>query len=157
MRKIESLQPNECIHIRNEKEAKRISKMLGLRCLAGGYVFEQGHVWVAELKHRNNQPQKILPASDFLPKKKSKYKRLKRRVEEALKEQPKEIDFSVPGQLVEDSNKNVFCSTGVINEKQLLVSPIKNNKITYKSEWVEISNLNLYTGEITLSNNLKQQ
>lgn len=72
-----------------------------------------------------------------------------------LIEQPKEIDFSVAGQLVVVARGDVYISSGIENNNHVLVLPIENNKVLIKSDWIKKEWLKPYAGTITLSNNGK--
>lgn len=87
MRKITDLKPNECIHIRTEKEAKKIKKLTGLELLKKGkyVVTSKGKFWWSS----DIPPEKeILPASDFIKKSntKKRLEKLEKTVEEGFKE-----------------------------------------------------------------------
>lgn len=68
MRQITDLKPNECIAIRSEKEARKISKLTGseLPITKNDYVYLQTGVWYATQQIMFNY--EVLEASEFLPK-----------------------------------------------------------------------------------------
>lgn len=98
-RTIESLKPNECIHIRTEKEAHRISKKLSKakiinpisRAIERGYLsHEKGFLLdphgngFGGVSSIYNTTHKVIPASDFISKKKSKTAKRLDRVERRI-------------------------------------------------------------------------
>lgn len=76
-RKLTDLKPNEAILIENKKQAKKIAKVSGLTTIKkGDYVGKNNLGWWCG-SDKWNDDSVVFPASDFLPKKKSKTRWMK--------------------------------------------------------------------------------
>lgn len=169
MRKITDLKENECIEIRSKKNLKKLSSMTG-------YPFKPTHYNPTYMQKVGSNgwsygvnPDKetiILPTSEFLPKKNKVKKRLKAlesKVDtliakecvvkqcEQVKEQPKEIDWSVSGQILKSQSGSYIITTG--NHSKYLFSGTMLTTGEYSGKWVK-SLMSVYKGKLELKNTL---